>query len=223
MQRHCILGERVLKQIRYRFYKEIRYSGKDYSKKLFNALLEHSLATGKTIIIDKNVRLERIGQNTQWKIDFTNFLTQNCKSSYEWLNHMRLGKLRELGLLTLRNHLNQQMIKQRRSEINNRLQQEVQNHLDKNQKVKKISHKRNQPDGQIAKHLRNLENLDNHFNNLKDSKEILNEIDYSIAYPDELQQLSVTEQKVQNVINELGCLQSFRYTNQFLDFRTGKF
>jgi len=200
--------------VRNRFYKRIRYSGKDYSKKLFNALLEHSLSTGKTIIIDKNIRLERIGQNTQWKIDFTNFLVHNCRASYGWLNHIRLGKLRELGLLTLRNHLNQQMIRQRRTEINSRLQQEVQNHLDKNQQKKKVNSKR-------TNRLNN--NVQEKYKQNQSSKKIndLDEFDYSIVYPEEVQ-LNMAEQKVQNVLNELSCLENFRYVNQFLDFRGGE-
>lgn len=222
MQRSFVLGESILQQIRYRFYKQIRYSGKDYSKKLFNALFEHSLSTGKTIIIDKNIKLERVGQSTQWKIDFTNFLLYNCKSSYEWLNHIRLSKLRQLGLLTLRNHLNQQMIKKRRTEINSRLQREVQNHLDKNLvNEKKMHHKpSNQQDVQIFQDLKNLERLSGQIN-MKSTKEILEEIDFSVFYHEETQ-LNLSEQKVQNAINELSCLQSSKYANASLDFRGSK-
>jgi len=219
LQRHCISGEHILKELKFRFYKQIRYSGKDYSKKLFNALLEHSLTSGKTIIIDKNIKLERIGQNTQWKIDLTNFLIQHCSASYEWLNHIRLGRLRELGLLTLRNHLNQQMIKQRRSEINNLLQQEVQKHLDKDQLTKKKrSHRQ---DVQIVGNLQNLEKLNKHINMVRNAREVADEIDFSIVYSDE-PLLNLGEQKLQSVINELSCLQSSKYANQMLDFRGGK-
>lgn len=188
---------------------------------MFNALLDHSLATGKTIIIDKNIKLERIGQNTQWKIDLTNYLFQNFKSSYEWLNHVRLSRLREFGLLTLRNHLNQQMIKQCRAEINNLLQQEVQNQLGKEQQLKNKS-KRTSSKFNEVQNLKNLLNLNNYLQNLKNEND-LDEINYSILMqPSEEPQLNLVEQKFQNVINELDCLQNFKFTNQFIGLRGGK-
>lgn len=222
------MDEPVMKQIRYRFYKEIRYSGKDYLKKLFDTLLQHSLTTGKTIIIDKNIRLERIGQNTQWKIDFTNYLTQQCRSSYEWLNHLRLSRLRALGLLTLRNHLNQQMIKQRRSEINQRLQQEVTNGLEK----KQFGHKVNLSGkhGGLPQNVRKRNKLLAEYYNLEsfrnehiDPKDPLFEIDFSAVQAETPQEpVSLAEQRIQNVINELSCLQSYSYANKIFEQRGGK-
>ena len=170
-------------------------------------MLGHSLTTGKTIIIDKNIKLERIGRNTQWKIDFTNYIQQHFGSSYEWLNHMRLSKLREFGLLILRNHLNQQMIRQFRTEINHRLQQAVQSHLDEELRAKtmtknkfKVQNKRQQKTSTLQ-------------TNLVKQKD---EIDYSMLNSEDF-----NEQKVQNVINELNCLQSLKNANQLFEFRGG--
>ena len=223
MQRQCLLDEQLLKQIRYRFYREIRYSGKDYLRKLFDTLLQHSLATGKTIIIDKNIRLERIGQNTQWKIDFANYLTQQCRSSYEWLNHLRSGRLRALGLLTLRNHLNQQMIKQRRSEINTRLQEEVANRLEKEKSGRKGASGRKRVSVHMLKNTLLAEYYDLRNAGIEQMGLKKSEINFPPTQTEEAQRpVSLAEQRVQNVINELSCLQSFKYANQIFEQRGGR-
>lgn len=222
-----MLDEQLLRAIRFRFFKEIRYSGKDYLEKLFDTLLLHSLTTGKTIIIDKHIRFERIGQNTQWKIDFTNYLTTNCRASYEWLNHLRLSRLRALGLLTLRNHLNQQMIKQRRSEINQRLQQEVTNRLEKEQQSS--GRHRGRRTGLAERRDKLLAEYYD-LESFRMQQIALNErkfdIDLPAVQPDELppeqQQSSAAGQRVQNVINELSCLQNWRYANQIFNLRGGR-
>ena len=217
-----MLDEQLLRQIRYRFYKEIRYNGKDYLKKLFDMLLQHSLTTGKTIIIDKNIRLERIGQNTQWKIDFTNYLTQKCRSSYEWLNHLRSSRLRELGLLTLRNYLNQQMIKQRRSELNHRLQQEVANRLQQEQQSRQAGKRASLPLGRRKnKLLADYYNLESVRNEQTDLRKF--ELDSPVPQPEEPQQSGcVTELRIQNVIDELSCFQSFKYANEIFQQTGGR-
>lgn len=217
-----MLDEQLLRAIRFRFYKEIRYSGKDYLEKLFDTLLLHSLTTGKTIIIDKHIRLERIGQNTQWKIDFTNHLTTYCRSSYEWLNHLRLSRLRALGLLTLRNHLNQQMIKQRRSEINQRLQREVANRLEKEQQTSRHRGKRTSLASRRGKLLAEYYELESF--RMQQLNERKFDVDLAAVQPDELQppQGSPAEQRIQNAINELSCLQNWRYANQIFNLRGGR-
>lgn len=137
---------------------------------------------------------------------------------------MQLNALRELGLLTLRNHLNQQMIIQQRDKINSRLQREVQARLEKDQqtelkKIKLIKNKSRLPSLNTAtnnkkrKKFKNFKRLESAPNG-KEKDELDNYSPQS-----EADQLNLEEQNFKEALIELACLRNFNYVNhQLFDF-----
>ena len=113
---------------------------REYTQRLTDSLIQKSLKNGRLCLLQPRKRLQRLGEQSEWRFALSVWLERKAGASYEWMNRLSSAEMQRMQLITLRNCLNQRKVMKQRQELNQRIAQEVRQRL---RQIRKQMEKRN--------------------------------------------------------------------------------